>query len=70
MSSDLEQIQVLTVTHMCAPVCGQIRDEAPRSATEEEELEEEESHVSEGQLIPSSQSYSDDSDISEEIPEG
>uniref|UniRef100_A0A3P9HBT4 RPGRIP1 like n=1 Tax=Oryzias latipes TaxID=8090 RepID=A0A3P9HBT4_ORYLA len=27
------------------------------------------SHVSEGQLIPSSQSYSDDSDISEEIPE-
>ncbi|XP_011474699.1 protein fantom isoform X3 [Oryzias latipes] len=46
-----------------------IRDEAPRSANEEEELEEEESHVSEGQLIPSSQSYSDDSDISEEIPE-
>uniref|UniRef100_A0A3P9IYQ3 RPGRIP1 like n=1 Tax=Oryzias latipes TaxID=8090 RepID=A0A3P9IYQ3_ORYLA len=43
--------------------------EAPRSATDEEELEEEESHVSEGQLIPSSQSYSDDSDISEEIPE-
>ena len=38
--------------------------------SKEEEEDEEESHVSEGQLIPSAQSYSDDSDISEEIIEG
>uniref|UniRef100_A0A3B5BLS3 RPGRIP1 like n=1 Tax=Stegastes partitus TaxID=144197 RepID=A0A3B5BLS3_9TELE len=40
------------------------------SATEEDN-DDEESHVSEGQLVPAStQSYSDDSDISEEIIEG
>ncbi|KAM4618639.1 protein fantom [Polymixia lowei] len=39
-------------------------------STTEEEDEEDESHFSEGQLIPvSSQSYSDDSDISEDIIE-
>lgn len=43
---------------------------APQS-TAEEENDEEESHVSEGQLVPvSSQSYSDDSEISEEMAEG
>uniref|UniRef100_A0A3B5BLV1 RPGRIP1 like n=1 Tax=Stegastes partitus TaxID=144197 RepID=A0A3B5BLV1_9TELE len=37
----------------------------------EEDNDDEESHVSEGQLVPAStQSYSDDSDISEEIIEG
>ena len=37
----------------------------------EEEKDEDESHLSEGQLVPaSSQSYSDDSEISEEIMEG
>ncbi|XP_026222287.1 protein fantom [Anabas testudineus] len=42
---------------------------APQS-TAEEENDEEESHVSEGQLVPvSSQSYSDDSEISEEMAE-
>lgn len=41
----------------------------PPGTTEEEE-DEEESHFSEGQVIPvSSQSYSDDSDISDEIIE-
>ncbi|XP_068579629.1 protein fantom isoform X2 [Cebidichthys violaceus] len=41
----------------------------PHSAAEEEE-EEEESHFSEGQLVPaSSQSHSDDSEISEDIVE-
>ncbi|XP_017295328.2 protein fantom isoform X1 [Kryptolebias marmoratus] len=40
----------------------------PQKTTEEEE-DDEESHVSEGQLVPSAQSYSDDSDISEEIVE-
>ncbi|XP_024136739.1 protein fantom [Oryzias melastigma] len=43
----------------------QIRDGSPGNATEEEE----ESHLSEGQLIASAQSCSDDSDISDEIPE-
>uniref|UniRef100_A0A8D0AME2 RPGRIP1 like n=1 Tax=Sander lucioperca TaxID=283035 RepID=A0A8D0AME2_SANLU len=43
---------------------------AAQSTAEEEEEEEEESHFSEGQLIPaSSQSFSDDSEISEEITE-
>ncbi|KAK2842876.1 hypothetical protein Q5P01_013076 [Channa striata] len=42
---------------------------APQSAAEEED-DEDESHLSEGQLVPaSSQSYSDDSEVSEEIME-
>lgn len=42
----------------------------PRSTTEEED-DEDESHVSEGQLLPaSSQSYSEDSEVSEEIMAG
>ncbi|XP_013878451.1 protein fantom [Austrofundulus limnaeus] len=41
----------------------------PAQRTTEEEDDEEESCVSEGQLVPSAQSYSDDSDISEEITE-
>lgn len=53
-------------------LCLQVVSEATpaaRSATEEED--EEESHFSEGQLVAaSSQSYSDDSEISEEIMEG
>ncbi|KAM6936880.1 protein fantom [Xenentodon cancila] len=43
-------------------------DQSPTEEDEdEEEEEEEESHVSVGQLVPSGQSYSDDSDISEDI---
>lgn len=39
--------------------------------TPADEEDDEESHVSEGQLVPaSSQSYSDDSEISEEIVDG
>ncbi|XP_008299078.1 protein fantom [Stegastes partitus] len=46
-----------------------VSSKAPQSATEEDN-DDEESHVSEGQLVPAStQSYSDDSDISEEIIE-
>ncbi|XP_070763837.1 protein fantom [Enoplosus armatus] len=49
---------------------GQVLSEATPQSTAEEEDEEEESHFSEGQLLPtSSQSYSDDSEISEEIIE-
>uniref|UniRef100_A0A3B5BFW4 RPGRIP1 like n=1 Tax=Stegastes partitus TaxID=144197 RepID=A0A3B5BFW4_9TELE len=58
------------------PDCGnfslifEVSSKAPQSATEEDN-DDEESHVSEGQLVPAStQSYSDDSDISEEIIEG
>ncbi|KAM4572392.1 protein fantom isoform 2-T4 [Odontesthes bonariensis] len=50
------------------PPAVKVTSKALRSASEDEE-DEEESHVSEGQLIPSAQSYSDDSDISEEIVE-
>ncbi|XP_054862342.1 protein fantom isoform X2 [Amphiprion ocellaris] len=48
-----------------------VLSKAPQSNTEkEDDDEEEESHVSEGQLVPvSTQSYSDDSEISEEIAE-
>lgn len=43
---------------------------APQNTPEEED-DEDESHFSEGQLVPAnSQSYSDDSEISEEIIEG
>lgn len=43
---------------------------APQNTTEDED-DEDESHFSEGQLVPaSSRSYSDDSEISEEIIEG
>lgn len=49
-----------------AVLCLQVASEAA-----EEEEEEEESHVSEGQLVPvSSQSYSSDSEISEDIVQG
>uniref|UniRef100_A0A8C4H861 RPGRIP1 like n=1 Tax=Dicentrarchus labrax TaxID=13489 RepID=A0A8C4H861_DICLA len=49
-----------------AVLCLQAASEAA-----EEEEEEEESHVSEGQLVPvSSQSYSSDSEISEDIVQG
>ncbi|XP_044048154.1 protein fantom [Siniperca chuatsi] len=48
----------------------QVLSEATPQSTAEEEDEEEESHFSEGQLVPtSSQSCSDDSEISEEIVE-
>ncbi|KAM9755079.1 protein fantom isoform 1-T1 [Menidia menidia] len=40
-----------------------------QGATKAGEEEEEESHVSEGQLVPAAQSCSDGSDISEDIPE-
>ncbi|KAM9376439.1 protein fantom [Pholidichthys leucotaenia] len=51
------------------PAAVQIVSKAPRSTTEEEDDDvEEESHISEGQLVPAStQSDSDDSQISEEI---
>lgn len=50
---------------------SQVASEDPQSTTAEgDEDEEEESHVSEGQLVQGAPSYSDDSDISEEIIEG
>ncbi|XP_072242869.1 protein fantom [Leuresthes tenuis] len=50
------------------PPAVKVVSRALQSATEEED-DEEESHVSEGQLIPSAQSCSDDSDLSEELIE-
>ncbi|XP_032404503.1 protein fantom isoform X1 [Xiphophorus hellerii] len=47
----------------------QAAPKAPHRTAEEGNDEEEESHVSEGQLVQDAQSYSDDSDISEEIIE-
>ncbi|XP_078112421.1 LOW QUALITY PROTEIN: protein fantom [Sander vitreus] len=55
-----------------SPVVKVLSEASPaaQSTAEEEEEEEDESHFSEGQLIPaSSQSFSDDSEISEEITE-
>lgn len=53
---------------------SEVTSAAKSTKEEEEEVEEDEdesSHVSEGQLIPVSlQSYSDDSDISEEMTQG
>ncbi|XP_028442097.1 protein fantom isoform X2 [Perca flavescens] len=52
-----------------SPVVKVLSEESPAAQSTAEE-EEEESHFSEGQLIPaSSQSFSDDSEISEEITE-
>ncbi|XP_014900758.1 protein fantom [Poecilia latipinna] len=47
----------------------QVAPKAPHRTAEEGDDEEEESHVSEGQLVQGAQPYSDDSDISEEIIE-
>ncbi|XP_061577545.1 protein fantom isoform X2 [Cololabis saira] len=44
-----------------------VDDRSPTEEEDDDEEEEEESHVSVGQLVPSSQPFSDDSDISEEI---
>ncbi|XP_037538552.1 protein fantom [Nematolebias whitei] len=49
------------------PPAVKVMSRPPQRATEEED--DEESHVSEGQVVQSGQSFSDDSDISEEIIE-